>query len=144
MFISLSTRQCQSKQYLNSDFASYLPSSELIVFKITMSVHLNTCLKISRSLSIGTNHNLKQKIFRNRFGVPFSLHCSNFRFVRCGSSASSYIQESPFGSVDVPNVSLPNFIFKDIGQWTDKPMIVSIEYVPYRTDQLSIGPVYPH
>uniref|UniRef100_A0A8D8XRH3 Luciferin 4-monooxygenase n=1 Tax=Cacopsylla melanoneura TaxID=428564 RepID=A0A8D8XRH3_9HEMI len=87
-----------------------------------MAVHLQSCLKISRPMSISLKHNIKQKVFHNRYGVPFSLHSSNFRFVRCASSAN-YVQESTFGPVDIPNVSLPSFIFKDIGQWMDKPMI---------------------
>lgn len=68
-----------------------------------MAAHLNV-LKISRSV-----HYVKN-VFHPRLGVRWS-------------SSASYVQESPFGSVDVPNVPLPNFIFKDINQWMDKPMI---------------------
>lgn len=38
---------------------------------------------------------------------------------------SSYILESPLGPVDVPNITLPNYIWRDFEEWSDKPAVVS-------------------
>lgn len=89
-----------------------------------MAVHLQTCLKISRSINIGRKHNFRNSIFYNKNGLPFSLKKLQFSVVRLSSSdTSSFIQESPFGPVDIPNLPLPQYLFKDSDQWLDKPMI---------------------
>lgn len=38
---------------------------------------------------------------------------------------SSFTLESRLGPVDVPDVSLPNYIWKDFEEWSDKPAVVS-------------------
>lgn len=38
---------------------------------------------------------------------------------------SSFILESALGPVDVPNTTLPNYIWRDFEEWSDKPAVVS-------------------
>lgn len=43
-------------------------------------------------------------------------------------SAGSKILESPFGSVKPVDCTLPDYIWRDVDKWSDKPMIVSRPY----------------
>ncbi|KAG8309487.1 hypothetical protein J6590_084381 [Homalodisca vitripennis] len=53
-------------------------------------------------------------------------HRSSVSTVRYESSGpTEYIVESPLGPVNVPDMSLPAYIWKDFEEWSDKPAVVS-------------------
>lgn len=86
---------------------------------------MRMCSKISRSVCVSSKYSFKfQNILCNK---PASLRYSNLNLVR-HASASSHVLESPFGLVDVPNQTLTDYVFRDIGPWSNLPMIVSLNF----------------
>jgi len=46
------------------------------------------------------------------------------------SSKEQIILESPFGKVNPVDVTLPEYIWRNVDKWEDKPMIVSKYWLP--------------
>lgn len=88
-----------------------------------MALWVQTGFKISNFVSNLSRHkvfNWQNVLSRNK---P-TLRDSTFKEVRCASKLAGGILESPFGSVDVPQQPLTEYIFKNMQpDWSDKPMI---------------------
>lgn len=69
------------------------------------------------------NNNL---LFKNRSVLNFKCNIlSNFKQCRYYSVSQDYVIESPFGDVEIPNLTLPQMVWRDLEEWSDKPLIVS-------------------
>lgn len=83
---------------------------------------------LSRGIVVRKNSNaasvktvLKQtRVFAGAKSHPFAPSCRNQ-----STCSSSFILESPLGPVDVPDQTLPQYIWKDFEDWADKPAVVS-------------------
>lgn len=110
-----------------------------------MAIHLTSLRLINRKLITkhGSINSFKNIFIKKRNFITFNKNnydsVINFRqslnLKQCKYystvSKNEYIVESPFGDVDIPNLTLPQAIWKDLEDWSDKPVVVSIYIFQY-------------
>lgn len=58
-------------------------------------------------------------------------NCLLFTFSKRYVSNKNNIVESKYGPITLPNSNLPQYVWRDVAKWADKPMIVSRAYITF-------------
>ncbi|XP_075233966.1 uncharacterized protein LOC142331766 [Lycorma delicatula] len=70
-----------------------------------------------------TNNKRNSNILVKSVILPKSNVLSNLKQCRYYSASQDYVLESLYGDVEIPNLTLPEMVWRNVEEWSEKPMI---------------------